>query len=43
MAIRLAHADFFGGLKQIPAEYYEAAAMDGAGTGPKFIHITWPV
>ena len=34
---------FLAGLKQIPTEYYEAAAMDGAGPWSKFIHITWPL
>jgi len=34
---------FLAGLKQIPAEYYEAAAMDGAGAWANFIHITWPL
>jgi multiple sugar transport system permease protein len=34
---------FLAGLKQIPAEYYEAAAIDGAGAWSKFIHITWPL
>jgi hypothetical protein len=31
---------FLAGLKQIPAEYYEAASIDGAGPLGKFIHIT---
>jgi multiple sugar transport system permease protein len=34
---------FLAGLKQIPSEYYEAAAIDGAGPISKFIHITWPL
>lgn len=31
------------GLKNIPTELYEAAAIDGAGTGTKFRHITIPM
>jgi multiple sugar transport system permease protein len=34
---------FLAGLKQIPAEYYEAAAIDGAGPWSKFRYITWPL
>ena len=34
---------FLAGLKQIPAEYYEAAAIDGAGPWAKFIRITLPL
>jgi multiple sugar transport system permease protein len=34
---------FLAGLKQIPAEYYEAAEIDGAGAWAKFMHITWPM
>jgi multiple sugar transport system permease protein len=33
---------FLAGLKQIPAEYYEAASVDGAGKFKKFIYITLP-
>jgi len=31
------------GLKQIPEQYYEAAAIDGAGILPRFYHITLPL
>ena len=31
---------FLAGLQNIPLEYYEAADIDGAGRGHKFIHIT---
>jgi len=31
------------GLQTIPKEYYEAAAVDGAGALAKFRHITWPL
>jgi multiple sugar transport system permease protein len=34
---------FLAGLKQIPAEYYEAASIDGAGTLRKFFRITLPL
>jgi multiple sugar transport system permease protein len=33
---------FLYGLKQIPAEYYEAASVDGAGKVRKFLFITVP-
>jgi multiple sugar transport system permease protein len=33
---------FLAGLKQIPAEYYEAASVDGAGKARQFFHITLP-
>jgi multiple sugar transport system permease protein len=33
---------FLAGLKQIPAEYYEAASVDGAGKFKKFLYITLP-
>jgi multiple sugar transport system permease protein len=33
---------FIAGLKQIPAELYEAAAVDGAGSARRFLHITLP-
>ena len=35
---------FIAGLEAIPREYYEAAALDGAGGGFRsFIYITWPL
>lgn len=34
---------FLAGLKQIPAEYYEAASIDGAGFWTKFLRITLPL
>jgi multiple sugar transport system permease protein len=34
---------FLAGLKQVPAELYEAAAMDGAGPVRKFFRITLPM
>lgn len=34
---------FMAGLKNIPASYYEAAAIDGAGSWKKFRHITLPL
>jgi multiple sugar transport system permease protein len=34
---------FLAGLKQIPAEYYEAAAIDGAGMLAQFRFITLPM
>ncbi len=34
---------FLAGLKQIPQELYEAAAIDGAGGWKKFIRITLPL
>ena len=33
---------FLAGIKQIPAEYYEAASVDGAGKFTQFIYITLP-
>lgn len=33
---------FLAGLRNIPAEQYEAAALDGAGGWTLFRHITWP-
>jgi len=34
---------FLAGLKQVPAEMYEAAEMDGAGSVRKFLSITLPL
>lgn len=34
---------FLAGLKQIPADYYEAAAIDGAGSWAQFLNITLPM
>ena len=34
---------FLAGLKQIPAEMYEAAALDGAGRFTQFWHVTLPL
>jgi multiple sugar transport system permease protein len=34
---------FLGGLQTIPAEYYDAASVDGAGTLVKFFRITLPL
>ena len=35
---------FLAGLQGIPETYYEAAALDGAGTGwRRFRHVTWPL
>ncbi len=34
---------FLAGLRQIPATYYEAAALDGAGRFRRFVHITLPL
>jgi len=33
---------FLAGLQSIPSELYEAAAIDGAGPGKQFLHITLP-
>jgi multiple sugar transport system permease protein len=33
---------FLAGLRQVPAELYEAAALDGAGRRKRFWHITLP-
>lgn len=33
---------FLAGLQSIPNEYYEAAALDGAGAVKKFFHVTVP-
>jgi multiple sugar transport system permease protein len=34
---------FMAGLKNIPDSYYEAAAVDGAGSWTRFFHITLPM
>ncbi|GAA2847199.1 carbohydrate ABC transporter permease [Nonomuraea rubra] len=34
---------FLAGLRQIPASYYEAAQVDGAGPVSRFVHITLPM
>ncbi|MGO1056306.1 carbohydrate ABC transporter permease [Crossiella sp. CA198] len=34
---------FLAGLRQIPAMYYEAAAIDGVGRWSRFRHITFPL
>lgn len=34
---------FLAGLQAIPQEYYEASALDGAGQGAQFRHITLPL
>ncbi|SEN80459.1 carbohydrate ABC transporter permease [Actinacidiphila rubida] len=34
---------FLAGLQEIPAEYYEAARIDGAGPWRSFRSITWPL
>jgi multiple sugar transport system permease protein len=34
---------FLAGLKAIPQEYYEAAAIDGAGRGRALVHVTLPL
>ncbi|SEE87701.1 carbohydrate ABC transporter permease [Ruania alba] len=34
---------FLAGLRQVPPEYYEAAAVDGAGRARRFWHITIPM
>jgi len=34
---------FLAGLQGIPQEMYEAAAIDGAGTWSRFIHVTLPL
>ena len=33
----------YGGLKEIPQELYEAAALDGTGPIGRFRYITWPL
>ena len=34
---------FMGGLKNIPANLYEAAKIDGANAWQAFWHVTWPM
>lgn len=34
---------FLAGLRQIPAEYYESARIDGAGRTRQFVSITFPI
>lgn len=34
---------FLAGLRQIPTQYYEAAAVDGASRWARFVHITLPL
>lgn len=34
---------FLAGLRNIPSELYEAAALDGATTRQKFFRVTWPL
>lgn len=34
---------FLAGLRQVPKEYYEAAAVDGAGAVRRFVHVTLPM
>lgn len=36
-------AILYGGLQDVPAHLYEAAALDGAGRWATFRHITWPL
>ncbi|MFD5536493.1 carbohydrate ABC transporter permease [Streptomyces sp. NPDC127079] len=36
-------AILYSGLRNIPAQLYEAAALDGAGPVASFRHITWPL
>lgn len=33
---------FLAGLRQVPVEQYEAAALDGAGRWARFVHVTVP-
>lgn len=33
----------YGGLREIPADLYEAAALDGTGPVSRFRYITWPL
>lgn len=34
---------FYTGLQTIPTDFYDAAAVDGAGAWARFTHITWPL
>jgi raffinose/stachyose/melibiose transport system permease protein len=34
---------FLAGLQTIPAEYYEAASIDGANSWQVFWNVTWPL
>ena len=34
---------FIAGLRNIPQDYYDSAALDGAGRWSQFRHITWPL
>jgi multiple sugar transport system permease protein len=34
---------FLAGLQSIPEEHYEAARVDGAGAGRRFLHVTLPL
>jgi multiple sugar transport system permease protein len=34
---------YLAGLDTVPGEFYEAAAIDGAGAWARFRHITWPL
>ena len=34
---------YLAGLGTIPSEFYEAAAIDGAGAWSRFRHVTWPL
>ncbi len=42
-AIPFVALSIYAGLTQIPAEYYEAASIDGANSPSQFRHITLPV
>jgi multiple sugar transport system permease protein len=34
---------YLAGLQGVPQEFYEAAALDGAGNWARFRHLTWPL
>jgi multiple sugar transport system permease protein len=34
---------YLAGLQAVPAHYYEAASLDGAGRWATFRHVTWPL
>jgi multiple sugar transport system permease protein len=34
---------FLGGVQAVPADLYEAAALDGAGARERFVHVTLPL